>query len=218
MNRIFFFFYQHKKSTCAQKSAGKVDQSGISKVIFRNNLSPGSNLLLPLTMKYFIDLQRYSQSHRTACRRTEWPRDIVPASGSHWQPMDTFLFYRNYTRQTSGTAVNREAASFVNSAVIVLFTKPLSSVLGVVGMTSDCSSHWPHTWVKRFSEIVPGKVMEWPGTVRPVALWIASLVRNTPPQNTWSGKEKNRTAFDTVVQSIRNGYQAKTSGQNAFSK
>ena len=31
--------------------------------------------------------------------------------------MDTFLFYRNYTRQTSGTAVNREAASFVNRAV-----------------------------------------------------------------------------------------------------
>ena len=32
-------------------------------------------------------------------------------------PMDTFLFHRNYTRQTSGMAVNREAAGFVNSTV-----------------------------------------------------------------------------------------------------
>ena len=31
--------------------------------------------------------------------------------------MDTFLFHRNYTRQTSGMAVNCEAAGFVNSAV-----------------------------------------------------------------------------------------------------
>ena len=31
--------------------------------------------------------------------------------------MDTFLLHRNYTRQTSGTAVKGEATSFVNSAV-----------------------------------------------------------------------------------------------------
>ena len=31
--------------------------------------------------------------------------------------MDTFPFHRNYTRQTSGMAVNHEAAGFVNSTV-----------------------------------------------------------------------------------------------------
>ena len=63
------------------------------------------------------DLQRYSQSRRTACCHTEQPLEVIPASSSHWQPMDNFLFHRNYTRQTSGTAMNREAAGFVNSAV-----------------------------------------------------------------------------------------------------
>ena len=67
--------------------------------------------------------QRYSQSHRTACHRTKRSLGVVPAGGSHWQPMDTFLFHRNYTRQTSGMAVNHEAAGFVNSAVTALFTK-----------------------------------------------------------------------------------------------
>ena len=64
-----------------------------------------------------FELQRYSQSCHMACRHTERHQEVVPASGSHWQPMDTFLFHRNYTRQTSGTAMNREAAGFVNSAV-----------------------------------------------------------------------------------------------------
>ena len=28
-------------------------------------------------------LQRYSQSRRTACRRTERPQEVVPAGGPH---------------------------------------------------------------------------------------------------------------------------------------
>ena len=63
------------------------------------------------------ELQHYSQSRRMACHRTEWPLEVVPAGSSHWHPMDTFLFHRSYTRQTSVTAVNREADGFVNSAV-----------------------------------------------------------------------------------------------------
>ena len=62
-------------------------------------------------------LQPYSQSRRTACRRTERPQEVVPAGGSHWQPMDTFVFHRNCTSGNHGTAGNGEAGSFVNSAV-----------------------------------------------------------------------------------------------------
>ena len=45
----------------------------------------------------------------------------------------SFLWYfRNYTRQTSGMAMNHEASGFVNSAVTVLFTKlPASWFLAV---------------------------------------------------------------------------------------
>ena len=50
-------------------------------------------------------------------RCTERSLEVVLYGSSHWQPMDTFLFHRNYTRQTSGMAVSREAAGFVNSAV-----------------------------------------------------------------------------------------------------
>ena len=57
-------------------------------------------------------LQPYSQS-----RRTERPQEVIPAGGSHWQPMDTFLSHRNCTSQNHGTAGNRETGSFVNSAV-----------------------------------------------------------------------------------------------------
>ena len=35
---------------------------------------------------------------------------------------------------------------------------------------SDHSSWWPHSQLKRFSGIVLGKVMEWSGTMRLVAL------------------------------------------------
>ena len=34
----------------------------------------------------------------------------------------------------------------------------------------ECSSHWSHSQFKRFSRIVPGKVMEQLGTMRPAAL------------------------------------------------
>ena len=47
-------------------------------------------------------LQRYSQSRRTACRRTERGLEGVLYGGFLW-------YFRNNTRQTSGTAVNREA-------------------------------------------------------------------------------------------------------------
>ena len=40
----------------------------------------------------------------------------------------------------------------------------------------DRSGRWPHTWVKRFSGIVPVKAVERPGAARPAALEIALLV------------------------------------------
>ena len=72
-------------------------------------------------MNVYRYLQGYSQTLTklpyglSLC--TEQSLEVVPAGGSNWQPMDTFLFHRNYTRQTSGTAVSREGAGFVNSAV-----------------------------------------------------------------------------------------------------
>ena len=54
-----------------------------------------------------------------------------------------------------------------------LFTKPPSSVLQAVGMTSETvPAASPIHSLKRFSGIVPGKAMEQPGIVRPAALWI----------------------------------------------
>ena len=52
-----------------------------------------------------------------ACRRTERPQEVVPAGGSHWQPMNTFLSHRNCTSRNHGTAGTREAGGFVNRAV-----------------------------------------------------------------------------------------------------
>ena len=49
----------------------------------------------------------------------EHPPEVVPASSSHWQPMDTFLFHRNCTSWNHGTAGNPEAGGSVNSAVRV---------------------------------------------------------------------------------------------------
>ena len=50
-------------------------------------------------------LQRYSQSHRT-----EQSLEGILYGGFLW-------YFRNYTRQTSGTAGNRETGNFVNSGV-----------------------------------------------------------------------------------------------------
>ena len=48
---------------------------------------------------------------------------------------------------------------------------PNNGVLPAVGMTSKTvPATGPIHGLKRFSVIVPGKVMEWLGTVRPVAL------------------------------------------------
>ena len=99
----------------------------------------------------------------------EPPRECVPASGSHLQPMGYFsveLYQSNY-----GKAGNYEAGSFVNSAVTALFTKPLVGILPVVGMTPwGSSNHQLHSRLMGVSGIVPGKIMEWPGTVRLAAL------------------------------------------------
>ena len=53
------------------------------------------------------------------------PSEAIPAGSSHWQPMDTFLFHRNYTSGNHGTAENSEAGGFVNSAVSLSSKKPL---------------------------------------------------------------------------------------------
>ena len=45
------------------------------------------------------------------------PSDTVPASGSHSQPMDTFLFHRNCTSRRHGMAGNHETGGFINRAV-----------------------------------------------------------------------------------------------------
>ena len=80
-------------------------------------------------------LQPYSQIRRLLSYRpfpkNRWqdPPEAIPTSGSHWQPMDTFLFHRNCTSRTHGMAGNREASGFVNSAVMALFIKPPASRL-----------------------------------------------------------------------------------------
>ena len=40
-----------------------------------------------------------SQSCQIPCHHTERSLETAPASGSHSQPMDIFLFHKNYTRQ-----------------------------------------------------------------------------------------------------------------------
>ena len=52
--------------------------------------------------------------------------------------------------------------------------KAASQMFFPVGTTPrGCSSHQLHSQLMGVSGIVPGKIMEWPGTVRPTALWIA---------------------------------------------
>ena len=62
-------------------------------------------------------LQHYSQSCRLLSYRPflkncqlECPPEVVPASSSHWLPMDTFVLHRNCTSWNHGTAGNREAS------------------------------------------------------------------------------------------------------------
>ena len=42
-----------------------------------------------------------------------------------------------------------------------------------------CSSLWLHSGLMGVSGIVPGKIMEWPATMRPMALWIVLLQHNS---------------------------------------
>ena len=59
------------------------------------------------------------------------PLESIPASGSHSQPMDTFLFHGNCTSQSHGTAGNHEAGGFVNSAVRSHSHRTLSDSISV---------------------------------------------------------------------------------------
>ena len=52
----------------------------------------------------------------------EHPPEAIPASGSHWQPMDTFLFHKNCTSWNHGMTGNHEAGYFVNSAVNLIYS------------------------------------------------------------------------------------------------
>ena len=73
-----------------------------------------------------------------------------------------------------------------------LFTKPLARH-SPAGMTlRDHSSHQPHSWPMGVSGIVPGKIMERPGNVRPAALWITLL--ETIPLFTVSQILRNSTS------------------------
>ena len=74
------------------------------------------------------------------CKRSLTALFTKPPVGMTPQPPAPFMAYgsfRNCTRQNHGTAGNREAGGFVNSAVTALFAKPLSSVLPAVGTTSE---------------------------------------------------------------------------------
>ena len=59
-------------------------------------------------------------SRRTACRHTERGLEGVLYGGFLW-------YFRNYTRQTSGTAVNREVGCFVNTGRERLIRSHLSA-------------------------------------------------------------------------------------------
>ena len=105
-------------------------------------------------------LQRYSQSRRTACRRTE--RSLKGVL------YDAFLWYfRNYTRPTSGTVVNREACGFVNRAVS---HTPREQDWGQYRERDRHNRFWPlflsqtsvniSTWYYTF-HLVPALVPDW---------------------------------------------------------
>ena len=65
-------------------------------------------------------LQRYSQSHRPAfCQWLARPQRTIPAAGPIDGCRDGMVEWWNSTRQNRGTAGNREAGGFVNSAVNV---------------------------------------------------------------------------------------------------
>ena len=66
-----------------------------------------------------------------------------------------------------------EAGGFANSTEILeaysagsIHKAAIQCSAGDWNNLRDCSSCQPHSWLKRFSGIVPGKVMERPGTVR----------------------------------------------------
>ena len=99
-------------------------------------------------------LQHYSQSCRTPCHHTEWPLEVVPACGSHWQPLDTFLFHRNYTSKPVEWPWT---------------VKPPALWIALLQHYSQsCRPHdsWNCT----------SQIMEWPETMRLAALWIILLV------------------------------------------
>ena len=96
-----------------------------------------------------------------------------------FQPPAPFMAYgsfRNCTRQNHGTALNREASSFVNSAVTALFTKPPYGLPPYRTTSGGRSCQWlPLTANGHFS--VPQELYQAkPGTALPAALWIALLV------------------------------------------
>ena len=65
----------------------------------------------------FPALQRYSQSRRTVCRRTERSLEVVPASGFHSHPMGHFSVEQRNSGIVPGKAGKPWAGSFVNSPV-----------------------------------------------------------------------------------------------------
>ena len=110
----------------------------------------------------------------------------------------------------------------------MLFTKLLSSILPAVGRTSETiPAAGP---IHDLKEIFGNCPRQSHGTAgnreagdfvnSPVGGLVNSAVNKdttpSPKIHEEGNKKKTTTAFDTVVQSIKNGYQVKTLGQNAL--
>ena len=77
----------------------------------------------------------------------------------------------------------------------------------------DCPSCWPHSRLMKFSGIVPGKVVEWPGTVRPAALWIALFIRaysHRAKSNNIKEKHRRKLSLSFPLSLGVNGAQIKS--------
>ena len=65
---------------------------------------------------------------------------------------------------------NLKARFFISKAKSAIHKAAVQPSTSSWNDLRDHSSHLPHSQVKKFSGIVPGKVMEWPETMRLVAL------------------------------------------------
>ena len=106
-----------------------------------------------------VILQYYSVIHKAAGRRQERPQRPFPYS-----------LLQGFSGIVPGKAGNSSAGGFVNSAVTVLFTKLLYGLPLYRMWSGGHSNRRLHSRLMGISGIVPGKIMERLGTVRPGTL------------------------------------------------